>query len=160
MEDEAAVLKEQLCTALQQLAQQARHAEERSAANAEEQRVTQAQRARIDQLEQELRSFWGYKQQCEDLQGTVEALQQECHRLRSARTVLDMEVREAREAAEARSREVSQLQSNLAWHKSRVDEQNAQLRILKQQLVDLEEEVWSVSICEGRKDACTHELQR
>jgi hypothetical protein len=44
--------------------------------------------------------------------------------------VFEMEVREAREAAEARSREVSQLQSNLAWHKSRVDEQNAQLRVL------------------------------
>lgn len=145
MDNEVAVLKEQLFTARQQLAQQARLAEERSAALAEEQRVTQSQKTRIDQLEQELREFWKCKQQCEDLQGTVEALQQDSNRLRSARKVLDVEVKEAREAAEARNREVNQLQSNLAWHKTKVDEQSAQLRILKQQLVDLEDEVWSTN---------------
>jgi hypothetical protein len=57
------------------------------------------------------------------------------------KNVFDMEVREAREAVEARSREVSEPQSNLAWNKSRVDEQSAQLRILKQQPSAFEEEV-------------------
>jgi hypothetical protein len=53
----------------------------------------------------------------------------------------EMEVREAREAVEAGSRDVSELQSNLAWNTSRVDEQSAQLRILKQQPLAFEEEV-------------------
>ena len=138
---EVAVYKEQLFVARQQLARQTNLAEEQAAAASEARRESQVQAGRLAQLEHDVRELHDARQRCEELQGTVEALQQEAHRLKSARAVLDSEVADARSAAEARARELSQLQGSAALNKARVEEQGGQIRLLKQQLVDLEDEV-------------------
>lgn len=139
--DEVAVYKEQLFVARQQLARQTKLAEEATAEASEARRDGQLQAGRLAQLQHDVRELHDARQRCEELTGTVEALQQEAHRLKSARAVLDDDVAEARSAAEARARDLSQLQGSAALSKARVEEQGGQIRLLKQQLVDLEDEV-------------------
>ena len=100
----------------------------------------------ITALQQELRAARSYQHQCEVLNGTIATLKQEADRLRSARSVLDLELREARETVESQARQIAQLQGAAALAKSKSDEQCTQLRVLKQQLVDTEEEVCSPAI--------------
>lgn len=148
--DEVAVYKEQLFVARQQLARQTKLAEEATAEASEARRDGQLQAGRLAQLEHDVRELHDARQRCEELTGTVEALQQEAHRLKSARAVLDDDVAEARFAAEARARELSQLQGSAALSKARVEEQGGQIRLLKQQLVDLEDEVRRCSCAVAR----------
>jgi chromosome segregation ATPase len=112
-----------------------------SAALFESQAIAEEAAARLARLEAEVRELRGYRLRCDDLEGTAEALQQEVQKLKSARSVLDADLKAARAEVEAQSRQLAQLQGSAALAKSKADEQAAQLRMLKQQLLDMEEEV-------------------
>jgi chromosome segregation ATPase len=146
MEKEVRILKEELLSARQQLATQTKKVSDLTAFIDEQQADARKSTARCEALEHELKDMRGYKLQCQTLEGSVEALQQEAHRLKSARAVLDEDLRETRAASEARAREIAQIQGSAALNKSKMDDQAAQLLILKQQLLDMEEEVCALHL--------------
>lgn len=131
----------ELFTARQQLAAEARRATELEATVSELRGCQSESKARIEALENNVKDLREYRLRCESLEGTVETLQQEAHRLKSARQVLDQELKEAREAADSHARDTASLQGAAALAKAKIDDQTGQLRIAKQQVLDLEEEV-------------------
>ena len=143
----AELLQEELFAARQELALQTRKSKELSAALVEAEAIADEAAGRLKRLEEELQEMRGCKLRLESLEGTVDALQQEASRLKSARSVLDADLKEARATSEAQVRQTAQLQGSAALAKSKADEQTAQLRMLKQQLLDMEEEVRSHRVC-------------
>ena len=155
MASQVEALKNELFNAQQELAAQTRKSNELSATLTETQAVAEEAADRLARAEAEVRELRAYKLRCDSLEGTVEALQQEANKLKSARGVLDADIRDARMASEAQSRQIAQLQGAAALAKAKADEQAGQLRMLKQQLLDMEEEVRATTSNDfALKDAC------
>jgi uncharacterized coiled-coil DUF342 family protein len=95
----------------------------------------------LKQLRQQLRGLRDLQICHEDLKATNEALKQEALRLRSSRCVLDEEIGALRASIDAKGRELAQCQGALALQRSKAEDASAQVRLLKRQLVELEEEV-------------------
>lgn len=133
--------KSELLAAQQQLASQTRRNEGIMTQLRDFQLDNEDLQKKFASAEAEMQQLRELRSKCQTLEEEVSALQHENQKLKSARKVLDADLKETMSLAEASARQVAQLQGSAAASKSRMDEQAMQLRMLKQQLVDMEEEV-------------------
>lgn len=75
------------------------------------------------------------------------AMHAENKRLKGRTQLLQEEVAELRSQCDSKNLEASQAQGSAALHKSKLDEQAAQILLLKRQLIDMEDEVCITCCC-------------
>jgi predicted nuclease with TOPRIM domain len=80
-------------------------------------------------------------QKVDELEGYLAGKEAENKRLKGRNQLLQEEVAELRSRFESKNLEASQAQGSAALHKSKLDEQAAQIMLLKRQLLEMEEEV-------------------
>jgi chromosome segregation ATPase len=141
MAAEPTALKDELVAVRRELATQTQRTAALSASLMDAKASARDHGDRCQRLEAEAKELRSCKLQWQSLEGTVEALQHELQRLKSARSKLDADLKEARGITEAQARQIAQLQGSAALAKAKLDDQSTQLRVMKQQLLDMEEEV-------------------
>jgi predicted nuclease with TOPRIM domain len=80
-------------------------------------------------------------QKVDELEGHLAGKEAENKRLKGRNQLLQEEVAELRSRCESKNLEASQAQGSAALHKSKLDEQAAQILLLKRQLLEMEDEV-------------------
>lgn len=104
----------------------------------EENSALQSQLRQHQQLQTESRQN---AQKVDELEGFLAGKDAENKRLKGRNQLLQEEVTELRSQCDSKNLEASQAQGSAALHKSRLDEQAAQILLLKRQLLEMEDEV-------------------
>lgn len=140
MED-VAKLQEELFAARQAYAQAQRAVGELTGQlqdSKEENRALTSQLRQHQQIKEENRQN---AQKVDELEGHLAGKDAENKRLKGRYQLLQEEITELRTTFDSKNLEASQAQGSAALHKSKLDEQAAQILLLKKQLLEMEEEV-------------------
>lgn len=84
-------------------------------------------------------------QKVDELEGHLAGKDAENKRLKGRNQLLQEELEEQRTKCDSKNLEASQAQGSVALHKSKLDEQAAQILMLKRQLLEMEEEVYIIT---------------